>query len=132
MKSPVDVLIIGAGPAGLSSALALSRQLYTAVVFDSQSFRNARSHHMHTIPTWDHRDAADYRAAARNELCDRYNTTEFVDRKVMTLRRQDDGLFRATEESGQYWTGKKLILASGVHDIYPDLPGFDACWGYSM
>ena len=54
-----DVLIIGGGPAGLSAATGLARQLYTAVVFDSGVYRNARAKHMHNVPTWDHRDPAD-------------------------------------------------------------------------
>jgi thioredoxin reductase len=54
-----DVLIIGGGPAGLAVATGLARQLYTAVVFDSGVYRNARTQHMHNVPTWDHRNPAD-------------------------------------------------------------------------
>lgn len=54
----VDTLLIGGGPAGLSAALALARQLHSAVVFDSGVYRNALSKHMHTVATWDHKDPA--------------------------------------------------------------------------
>lgn len=70
----VDALIIGAGPAGLSAALALACQLHTAVVFDSSLFRNERSAYMHTIPTWDHKDPAAFRCATRKEILERYRT----------------------------------------------------------
>jgi len=69
---PVDILIIGGGPAGLTSALTLVRQLYTVVLFDSGSYRNGSAVHMHTIPTWDHKDPKEFRAAARKDLLTNY------------------------------------------------------------
>ena len=127
-----DVLIIGGGPAGLSAALACSRQLCKAIVFDSGVYRNDMAHHMHTLPTWDHQDPKKYRAAARKELTERYKTTRFVDRKVDKLSQRSDGLFEASDAQGESHTGKKVILASGVQDIYPDIPGYGDCWGRSM
>ena len=54
--SPIDVLIIGAGPAGLSTALGLARLQIKCIVFSSNVFRNQESKHMHGVPTWEHRD----------------------------------------------------------------------------
>lgn len=92
----VDALIIGAGPAGLSAALALARQLHTAIVFDSSLFRNARSAHMHTIPTWDHKDPAAFRGATRAEILERYNTISFEDREIAKIEKTTAGDFAAT------------------------------------
>lgn len=93
--SPVDALIIGAGPAGLAAALALARQLHTAVVFDSSLFRNACSTHMHTIPTWDHKDPAAFRGATRKEILERYKTISFVDCEIAQVERTSAGDFAA-------------------------------------
>jgi hypothetical protein len=63
-----DALIICGGPAGLPAAYGLARLLHSVVLFDSGVYRNARSSHMHVVPTWDHRDSKDFRAAARKDL----------------------------------------------------------------
>ncbi|KAK8091407.1 thioredoxin reductase GliT-like protein [Apiospora kogelbergensis] len=63
-----DVLILGAGPAGLSAAAGLARLLHTAVVFSTARFRNERARHMHAVPGWDHGDPAAFRAAARDVM----------------------------------------------------------------
>lgn len=68
---------------------------------------------MHNVPTWDHRDPAEYRAAARKELVTRYKTTTFVEEKVQEAWKDKDGLFFAKDASGTVWEGKRLILASG-------------------
>ena len=127
-----DVLIVGGGPTGLAAALALSRQLYRAIVFDSGTYRNSISQHMHTVPTWDHKDVKDYRAAARKELTDRYKTTTFIDQAVKKLSKQSDTIFEALDATGRKWTGKKIILASGVQDIMLDIKGYEKCWGNSI
>ncbi|EGU77683.1 hypothetical protein FOXB_11802 [Fusarium oxysporum f. sp. conglutinans Fo5176] len=128
----VDALIIGAGPAGLSAALALARQLHTAVVFNSSLFRNARSEHMHTIPTWDHKDPAAFRGATRKEILERYNTISFKDCEVAKVEKTSAGDFAATAVDGTTFTGRRVLLASGVTDLPLDIQGYDECWGRSM
>lgn len=44
-----DALIIGGGPAGLSTALALGRVCRSALVFDSRTYRNSGVQAMHTV-----------------------------------------------------------------------------------
>lgn len=127
-----DVLIIGGGPGGLAVATGLARQLYTAVVFDSGVYRNARSRAMHNVPTWDHRNPAEFRAKARADLLARYDTVQFADLAVQSVRRTDAGRFEATDAQGTVWTGRKLVLASGVTDIFPDIPGYEPAWGRGM
>ncbi|KFY52391.1 hypothetical protein V496_08497 [Pseudogymnoascus sp. VKM F-4515 (FW-2607)] len=128
----VDALIIGAGPAGLSAALALARQLHTAIVFDSSLFRNARSAHMHTIPTWDHKDPAAFRGATRAEILERYNTISFEDREIAKIEKTTTGDFAATTADGTAFTGRRVLLATGVTDLALDIKGYDDCWGRSI
>ena len=131
MSTPIlDVLIIGGGPAGLSVATALARQLYTAIVFDSGVYRNARAKHMHNVPTWDHKDPADFRAKARKDLLARYSTIQFAEEgtKIESVRKTSRGVFQATDDKGRVWNGRKLVLASGLRDVYPDIEGYDDVW----
>jgi gliotoxin/aspirochlorine biosynthesis thioredoxin reductase len=87
---------------------------------------------MHVVPTWDHRDSKDFRAAARKDLLARYNTTQFQDVKVESISRTDLGLFKAIDVTKTEWLGRKVILATGVRDIYPDIDGYGECWAYGM
>ncbi|CZT21179.1 related to thioredoxin reductase [Ramularia collo-cygni] len=125
----VDVLIIGGGPGGLSVATGLARQLYTAVVFDSGVYSNARTNHMHNVLTWDHRSPVEFRAKARADLLARYETIQFQDVQIESIRRNDSGRFEAVDSKGMTWTGRKVVLAVGAKVIYPDIPGYDDVWG---
>jgi gliotoxin/aspirochlorine biosynthesis thioredoxin reductase len=127
-----DVLIVGGGPGGLSVATGLARQLYTAVVFDSGVYRNARAQHMHNFATWDHRSPAEFRAKAREDLLARYDTIRFVNTRIDGVAKTTKGLFRATDSTGKVWEGRKLVLATGVRDIPPEIEGYEDCWGTSM
>jgi thioredoxin reductase len=128
-----DVLILGGGPAGLAAATAFSRQLITTTIFDSGNYRNSATDHMHNLPGFDHVHPSDFRAASRRELTQRYKTNTFVERKVITLRKTDDGVFQATDVEGQMHTGRKVVLATGVRDLFPkEIEGYAECWGKSI
>lgn len=129
----LDVLIIGGGPAGLAAATGLARQLYTAVVFDSGVYRNQLATHMHNVVTWDHARPADFRQKAREDIRKRYSTIDFQDNtKIESVKKNQEGRFEATDEAGTVWTGRKLLLATGIKDIYPDIDGYGDAWGTGM
>lgn len=130
MSAQYEIMIIGGGPAGLSAATAIVRQDHQTIVFDSNKYRNALSKHMHTVPTWDHRDPADFRAAAKAGF-DRYGTTTVENTEIKTIKQRDDGIFEASNGKTT-WTANKVILATGVEDIFPEIEGYAECWVSGM
>ncbi|KAI4147173.1 MAG: hypothetical protein LQ341_001853 [Variospora aurantia] len=124
----LDVLIIGGGPAGLSAATGLARQLYTAVVFDSGVYRNQRTKHMHNVLTWDHANPEDFRQKGRQDILNRYTTINFQDSEVKSVSKTPNGNFELSDGQGRLWEGRKLVIATGVRDVYPDIEGYDDCW----
>lgn len=128
--SEFDIIIVGGGPAGLSAASSIVRQGHKTLLFDSGKYRNALTKHMHTVPGWDHQDPATFRAKARTDL-ERYGCVTVEDAGVETLKQREDGIFEATS-NGKAWTGKKVILATGVEDILPAIPGYEDCWVSGM
>ncbi|KAJ5401128.1 hypothetical protein N7465_011617 [Penicillium sp. CMV-2018d] len=123
-----DVLIIGGGPAGLSVATGLARQLHRAVVFDSGVYRNALASHMHNVASWDHKSPEEFRQAARERILSRYDTIQFENVEIKKVERNTEGCFNAVDSRDRVWTGKKLVFANGVRDIFPDIVGYGECW----
>lgn len=127
----IDVAIIGGGPAGLTAANSLARQLHTAVLFDSGTYRNANSSHMHMILTWDHKNPEDYRKEARKNILENYSTIQFADVCVTKISKASNG-FEVVDSSGESWSFRKVILAVGSKDTYPDVEGYGGLWGKRM
>jgi thioredoxin reductase len=127
-----DVLIIGAGPAGLSTALGLARQTYSAIVFNSNQYRNAFAERMHNVVTWDHKPPSEFRAAARENIESRYNTIQFKTATIVSAAKKDDGTFEVIDEQENKYQGRKIALATGVTDVVPDIKGFRELWGKMM
>lgn len=127
-----DCLVIGGGPAGLSAALGLGRQLRSTLVFDSQKYRNRYAERMHNILTWDHKTAPEFRAAARQNIEARYDMIRFKNATIASAVKMNDGIFELTDTQDQKYRGKKLVLATGVTDLFPDIKGFEQLWGKTM
>jgi thioredoxin reductase len=127
-----DSLIIGGGPAGLTAALAFARTRTTALVFDSQSYRNEGITHMHTVPSRDHFDPYEFRRIAREQITSRYETV-WIENATIThakkalLDGKYDG-FEVTDDKGNKYSGRKLILATGSRDVFPNIPGYKENW----
>ena len=130
-SKPFDVIIIGGDPAGLAAAVTLARQVHTVVLFDSGSYRNASANYMHTVPTWDHRHPEEFRAAGRKDVLENYETIKVQNAEIENIK-QEDGPFVSRDTTGKVWISRKILLATGSSDIYPDLEGYGECWGSGM
>jgi len=142
-----DVIIVGAGPAGLSAALILGRANRSVLIFDSGEQRNSVSQAQHAILGADGEDRADFLIKARKQVLAyptvRYLKKTIVDIDIEAARMQQTTrtklqkneivtktwYFEVFTEDNDSYRSKKLILATGVRDFMPNVPGFQEFWG---
>ncbi|MFK4790774.1 NAD(P)/FAD-dependent oxidoreductase [Microbacterium sp. ZW T5_56] len=127
-----DALIIGAGAAGLSAAQALGRSLRATLVIDAGEPRNRFAAHMHNVLGHDGRSPAEIVSLGRAEA-EAYGV-EFRSGSVVAVRESDNGLARFVIElaDGETIATRALIVATGVRDELPDIPGIAENWGGSV
>jgi thioredoxin reductase len=122
-----DAIVIGGGPAGLQATLTLSRLHRPTLLVDSGSYRNDPAHAMHNVVTHDGTPPSEFRAVARKELA-AYDTAEVLDEEVATVAAEDGG-FVVTTTSGSSYSSRKVVLATGLRDTMPEIPGLQDLWG---
>ncbi len=125
-----DVTIIGGGPAGLSAALLLGRCMRKVVLFDSGSYRNSWSDAMNGFLSRDGTNPREFLKMGRADL-DKYEI-EFK-QKTIVKARLENNLFEVTDTDDQIYLSRKLLIATGVRDRWPDnLPGIEPFKGKSI
>src|SRR5678815_5317292 len=129
-ESFFDVIIVGAGPAGLSAALILGRSRRRVLVCDAGHPRNATSRSLHGFITRDGIEPAEFLRLAREQLRP-YDTVQLKQTEVTDLRRQDNR-FEITLGEGDRMTSRKVLLATGVVDDVPEIEGIAAFYGRSV
>jgi thioredoxin reductase len=125
-----DVVIVGAGPAGLSAALVLGRCSRKVLVCDNGHPRNEASHAMHGYLTRDGMPPLEFLRLAREELGP-YTTVEIRDATV-TDARCENSRFVTTLETGEQVESRKLLIATGVRDCVPAIDGISNLYGRSV
>jgi thioredoxin reductase len=125
----IDIAILGGGPGGLQAALVLSRTRKKIIVFDTpEPPRNTASHGVHNFLGLDSLLPIDIRKIAWKQI-DKYNSAELRKEKIVNVIKEKDGIFVITADNEKSIRAKKVILAVGYYDVYPDIPGFIECWG---
>ncbi len=127
MDQTYDVVVIGGGAAGLGAALTLSRSRRSVLVIDAGSPRNAPAGHVHNYLTRDGTPPAELLAAGRAEVTG-YGG-EIVAGAVSSAQAVDDEGFAVRTEDGREVRARRLIVATGLVDELPEIPGLAQRWG---
>jgi thioredoxin reductase len=123
---PVDVCVIGGGPAGLSAALVLARSRRSVLVVDAGEPRNAPAATMHAFLGRDGTAPAELLAAGRAEVTG-YGG-EVAPGRVVDVDRVDDG-FRVALADGGTVHARRVVVTTGLVDELPAVPGVAERWG---
>ncbi|ODN77530.1 hypothetical protein L202_04703 [Cryptococcus amylolentus CBS 6039] len=128
-RTQVDLLVIGAGPAGLAAGQMFSRLKRTCLIYDSGVYRNDVSDHAHAVAGFEGVNPAEIRRKYRQDIIEFYgDTTTFKQGKITTLNKVGE-VFEAKDENGNEVVARKVILATGLKDKLPDIPGIADQWG---
>jgi thioredoxin reductase len=125
-----DVIIIGGSYAGLSAAMALGRSLRKVLILDSGKPCNIQTPHSHNLITHDGHTPAEITAFAKEQVL-QYEHVKFHNGLAIAGKKTGYG-FEIKTENNEIFTAKKLVFATGIKDIMPDIDGFADCWGISI
>jgi len=130
MSAQYDVAVIGGGPAGLSAALWLARYLHKVVVIDSGDPRNWETRGINGYLGHQGIRSPELREIGRAE-CSSYGV-EFVDGIVDEAINETGQLFAICLRGGRTIEAPRLLLAIGIKDVWPAIPGLDVCYGETV
>ncbi|HEY0487318.1 MAG TPA: NAD(P)/FAD-dependent oxidoreductase [Mycobacteriales bacterium] len=121
-----EVLVVGGSVAGLQAALTLGRARRRVVLVDDGRPRNAPARHVQNFLGAPAPSPAELLAAGRAMLAP-YDVTVVADR-VEDVR-SVDGRFEAVTGAGVRWSARAVVLATGLDDELPAVPGVADSWG---
>ncbi|MFI9460826.1 NAD(P)/FAD-dependent oxidoreductase [Streptomyces xiamenensis] len=131
----VDVVVIGGGAAGLNGALMLARSRRTVVVIDSGTPRNAPAEAMHGFLVLDGMAPGDILERGREQVR-RYGGLvvrgEVASAAPATPAGTGDPRFTVTLADNRRVTARRLLVATGLRDELPEVPGLARHWGHGV
>lgn len=125
-----EVIIIGGSYAGLSAAMALGRSLRNILIIDSDLPCNRQTPYSHNFITQDGEKPSVIAEKAKAQVLS-YNSVKYINGLAVSGKRTKNG-FKVTTKKGEVFNTKKLIFATGIKDVIPDIKGFAECWGISV
>lgn len=126
----LDVIVIGGSFAGLSAAMQLVRGQRTVTVIDAGEPRNRFADESHGFFGLDGVSPVAIQQEAYRQLL-KYPTASIVKGKAISVEKHTEG-FSITLADKRILTSKKLILATGLRDEIPDIPGLKERWGATV
>ncbi|KAA0183042.1 NAD(P)/FAD-dependent oxidoreductase [Cupriavidus gilardii] len=125
-----DAIVIGGSFAGLSTATYIARARRSVCIIDAGAPRNRFATHSHGFLAQDGSNPAAMLATARQQVA-AYPTTTFIEGRAIGASGELGG-FSVSLENGEAVEGARLVLAYGISDELPDLPGLKERWGKSV
>ncbi|WP_040280026.1 NAD(P)/FAD-dependent oxidoreductase [Psychroserpens damuponensis] len=129
-KKEFDVIIIGGSYSGLSAAMTLGRSLRNVLIIDAEKPCNRNTPHSQNFMTQDGEKPHVIAEKARAQVL-KYDTVKLVKGFVTEAKTTNLG-FSVNTESGTAYEAKKLIIATGIKDILPNIKGFKDTWSKSV
>ncbi|MEV2268513.1 NAD(P)/FAD-dependent oxidoreductase [Nonomuraea africana] len=121
-----DVVVVGAGAAGLNAALFLGRARRRVAVIDTGEPRNAPATHMHGFLSRDGLPPAKLLELGRAEI------TRYGVRLIQGRVEQIDHGYNVRMVGGQVIKARRVLVATGLRDELPDIPGVHERWGKDL
>jgi thioredoxin reductase len=125
-----DVAVVGGGPAGLTAGLWLARYLHSVVLIDSGDPRNWETRGVNGFLGESGIKPSQLRGYGRAE-CEKYGV-ELVDDTVETATNRNGDVFSLTLGSGRCISARRVLLAIGIKDVWPDIEGLEKCYGETV
>ncbi|WP_018758264.1 NAD(P)/FAD-dependent oxidoreductase [Paenibacillus terrigena] len=125
-----DCAIVGGGPAGLNAALVLGRARRSVAVIDNNQPRNRVTHASHGFITRDNVTPAEFRRIAYEEVL-RYPSVRHWQVDVAHISKTEQG-FEISTQSDEIIQARKVILATGLREVFPDIEGLHDFYGTSI
>ncbi|WP_458690546.1 NAD(P)/FAD-dependent oxidoreductase [Nocardia tengchongensis] len=123
-----DVVVIGAGAAGLSAATVLARARRSVVVVDAGEPRNASAQHVHGFLSRDGVEPARLLADGRSEMLG-YGG-QLLDDRVTSIERCENGFVVHARNSA--FSTRAVLVATGLRDELVPIPGLREQWGIDV
>jgi thioredoxin reductase (NADPH) len=129
MRAPTlyDAAIIGGGPAGLTASIWLARYLHSVVLIDSGDPRNWETRGVNGFLGLPGIKPSELRGKGREEARDL--GVELVDAVCERIACHDEEHFQLILGDGRKFDARRLLLAIGLKDIWPDVPGLEHVYG---
>lgn len=125
-----DVIIIGGSYSGLAAGMALGRAMKHVLIIDSGKPCNRQTPHSHNFITQDGKTPKEIATLAKQQV-EKYDTVKFFSGIVNNGIKTKNG-FAIQTTSGEAFSAKKLIFATGIKDIMPNIEGYAECWGITV
>ncbi len=125
-----DVIVVGGSFAGLSAAMYAARGRRKVLVIDAGQPRNRFAEHSHGFFGQDGRSPSDILDEARGQLL-AYPAVKVIDGRADQAAVSGKG-FEVRMDNGEGFGATRLVLATGVRDILPDVPGLTDQWGKTV
>ncbi len=125
-----DVVIIGGSYAGLSAAMALGRSRRGTLIIDAGDPCNKQTPHSHNFLTQDGVQPEVIASIGREQVL-QYPTVQFYTGIAEEIKLLENGWFEVSVPNRSV-RSRKVIIATGLRDIMPSIPGFSECWGRTV